>query len=146
MVNWLTFIVSPWQIQHELISQAPGDTIAVKQVTVDFEVALWWALRSVLPEVEIRGCVLHWTQAVWRKVRRDCRFIWQLSCSTAKEEIGEDLNSVCNGLKRSYCLLLKGTLPILGKNYCVYFLPQVQEIGLQGPYTKDPGTYQWIRK
>lgn len=31
-------------------------------------------------------------------------------------------------------------------HYCVYFLPQVQDLGLHGPYTKDPGTYQWIRK
>ena len=33
-------------------------------------------------------------QADWRKIRKDCRFIRQLSCSTARDEIGEDLDSV----------------------------------------------------
>ena len=42
--------------------------LAVRQVTVDFEKALWSALREVLPTVKIQGCVFHWTQAVWRKV------------------------------------------------------------------------------
>jgi len=43
--------------------------LAVRQVTVDFEKALWSALREVLPTVKIQGCVFHWTQAVWRKVQ-----------------------------------------------------------------------------
>lgn len=42
---------------------------AVHHVTVDFEKGLWSALRTVLPDVQIRGCVFHWTQAVWRKVQ-----------------------------------------------------------------------------
>lgn len=41
---------------------------AVRYVMVDFEKALWAALREVLPNVTIRGCVFHWTQALWRKV------------------------------------------------------------------------------
>ncbi|XP_068725452.1 uncharacterized protein [Montipora capricornis] len=42
---------------------------AVQQVTLDFEKAIWKALRSVLPTVKLQGCVFHWTQALWRKVQ-----------------------------------------------------------------------------
>ena len=52
---------------REIIAQTAGDTVAVKQVTVDFEVGVWEAIRPVLPEVETRGCVFHWTQADWEK-------------------------------------------------------------------------------
>ena len=40
----------------------------VQQVTLDFEMAMWAALRIILPDVQIKGCVFHWTQAIWRKV------------------------------------------------------------------------------
>ena len=40
---------------------------SVQQVTLDFEKAVWKALRSVLPAVQLQGCVFHWTQALWRK-------------------------------------------------------------------------------
>lgn len=41
----------------------------VRQITVDFEKALWSVLRQVLPGVKIKGCVFHWTQALWRKIQ-----------------------------------------------------------------------------
>ena len=42
----------------------------IKTVTLDFEAAMWLALRSVLPQVKLLGCYfLHWSQAVWRKVQ-----------------------------------------------------------------------------
>ena len=43
-------------------------TPAVKKITIDFEKAVWSALRELLPSVDIMGCVFHWTQALWRKV------------------------------------------------------------------------------
>lgn len=49
----------------ELLPSKP----AIKQVTIDFEKALWAAFRTVLPAISIMGCVFHWTQAVWRKVQ-----------------------------------------------------------------------------
>ncbi|KAK3752540.1 hypothetical protein QZH41_016319, partial [Actinostola sp. cb2023] len=42
---------------------------SVQQVTVDFEKAVWKDLKSVLPEVQIQGCLFHWTQVLWRKVQ-----------------------------------------------------------------------------
>ena len=38
------------------------------QVTIDFEKALWSVLRQLLPNARIKGCVFHWTRALWRKV------------------------------------------------------------------------------
>ena len=40
----------------------------LKQVVVDYEVDLWQAVRDVFGDsVDVKGCVFHWTQAVWRK-------------------------------------------------------------------------------
>ena len=41
----------------------------VKGTVLDFEAAMWNAIREVLPGVAIRGCLFHFTQAVWRKVQ-----------------------------------------------------------------------------
>ena len=41
----------------------------VQKVVIDFESAIWGALRQVLPSVVIMGCVFHWTQALWRKIQ-----------------------------------------------------------------------------
>lgn len=32
----------------------------VRQITIDFEKALWGVLRQLFPEVRIKGCVFHW--------------------------------------------------------------------------------------
>jgi len=42
---------------------------AVESITADFEDATWQALYQVLPDVQLRGCVFHFTQAVWRKIQ-----------------------------------------------------------------------------
>ena len=43
--------------------------MAVECMVMDFEAALWKAIRKVFPAVKCRGCCFHWTQAVWRKIQ-----------------------------------------------------------------------------
>ena len=45
------------------------DEPSVRQITVDFERALWSAVRDVLPNVNLTGFAFHPVQAVWRKVQ-----------------------------------------------------------------------------
>ena len=42
--------------------------LKVVQVTCDFEAALWQGLREEFPWVKIKGCLFHFTQAVYRKI------------------------------------------------------------------------------
>ena len=52
------------------ILQRVDKTTALKTVVLDFEPALWRSVRHVVGEaVDHKGCVFHWTQAVWRKVQ-----------------------------------------------------------------------------
>ncbi|XP_041372839.1 uncharacterized protein LOC121386108 [Gigantopelta aegis] len=48
-----------------MLPQAPR----VQRLVIDFESALWRAAASVIPDVQIKGCSFHWTQAVWRKIQ-----------------------------------------------------------------------------
>ena len=56
------------KVFKELIEILPS-VPKVQQITLDFEKATWAALRKVLPHTNLHGCVFHWTQALWRKVR-----------------------------------------------------------------------------
>lgn len=37
----------------------------------DFETGLWQALRLVYPGIDIKGCVFHFTQAIWRRIQEE---------------------------------------------------------------------------
>lgn len=41
----------------------------VEKLVMDFEMALWSAVRTLLPMAELQGCSFHWNQAIWRKVQ-----------------------------------------------------------------------------
>ena len=49
----------------EILPSAP----AAKLITSVFERAVWAALRKVMPQAKLQGCMSHWMQALWRKVR-----------------------------------------------------------------------------
>jgi len=42
---------------------------AVAAALLDFEAALWQALATELPDVLLKGCTFHFSQAIWRKVQ-----------------------------------------------------------------------------
>ena len=42
---------------------------AVKRAIVDFKSGLWKAISKVYPDVNVKGCSFHWTQAIWRKIQ-----------------------------------------------------------------------------
>ena len=59
-------------------------SMSVREIMSDFEAALWRRVR-VLGALAIRcgciqhrGCVFHWTQAVWRKIQRCGRIYHKL--------------------------------------------------------------------
>ncbi|RMX43401.1 hypothetical protein pdam_00022687 [Pocillopora damicornis] len=41
----------------------------MKQVTLNFEAAMWVPQRYVLPTVQLLSRMFHWTQAVWQKIQ-----------------------------------------------------------------------------
>lgn len=56
------------QVLKALKNAMPSEC-AAKKMVLDFESGMWGAVRSVFPDVDLQGCLFHWTQAVWRKVQ-----------------------------------------------------------------------------
>ena len=44
-------------------------TFHVEEALIDFEMAMWHGLRYAFPEINFKGCALHWVQVVNRKLR-----------------------------------------------------------------------------
>jgi hypothetical protein len=55
-------------VLQKVLSLLPGEP-DVTEFVVDFEAAIWAALRSVFDELVIKGYAFHWGQALWRKVQ-----------------------------------------------------------------------------
>jgi len=53
---------------QDLVNTA-GLSVRVNTVVSDFEKALWRAVMEMLPQVNHRGCLFHWSQAIMRKMR-----------------------------------------------------------------------------
>ena len=53
------------QVLRALLRHLPSDA-AVASFMVDFEAALWVALKKTFPDATVKGCVFHMCQAIWR--------------------------------------------------------------------------------
>jgi len=42
----------------------------VQEVVCDFEIAVWRAVRAVIPFAEVKGCGFHWTQCLFRQLKK----------------------------------------------------------------------------
>ena len=51
-----------------LIDRLPREP-RVEEVILDYEAAMWKAVRQVIPDATIKGCAFDWGQAVWRKAQ-----------------------------------------------------------------------------
>ena len=56
------------QVLRAVLATLPGSPL-VSSFMVDFETAMWKALAHVFPDLPVKGCVFHLTQAVWRKIQ-----------------------------------------------------------------------------
>ena len=56
------------KVLQEILKMLPTKP-RVKTIIGDFERAIWNALTAVYPDVQLKGCLFHWTQALWRKTQ-----------------------------------------------------------------------------
>ena len=67
--------LSLFQVIRTILDLLPQNP-KVHQVMIDFQEAMWNYLHEVLPDVMVKGCVFHWTQALWRKVSKRSYINW----------------------------------------------------------------------
>jgi transposase-like protein len=61
-------MVSFVQVLQALVGCLPKK-LEVVGFMIDFEAAIWTALREVFTKATVKGCVFHLAQSVWRKVQ-----------------------------------------------------------------------------
>ena len=81
-----------FQVMKTILDLLPQDP-KVNQVMIDFEKAMWNCLREVLPDVTVKGCVFHWTQALWRKVSKISYMKLVVGFQKAEAEAGRSVQS-----------------------------------------------------
>jgi len=102
----------------------------LQRVVADFEAATWQAVRQVLPGLEIRGCLFHYTQAIYRKVQ-------ELGLTT---QYAQDAGS------RSMCRDVMA-LPLLPAEHIAPVFDNLTAGEMQVPALQELVTYvraQWI--
>jgi len=57
-----------YQVLRGLRQVLPSPPV-VAAFMVDFEAAVWNAVRIEFPDATIKGCTFHFSQAIWRKVQ-----------------------------------------------------------------------------
>ncbi|CAD5118052.1 DgyrCDS6792 [Dimorphilus gyrociliatus] len=67
-------IVEDKFIQKQNISNFPSSKglnwwLLTKKICLDYEKAIWKSVAKYFPETEIKGCLFHWTQAIFRKIQ-----------------------------------------------------------------------------
>ena len=55
-------------VWRELIQKVLSGTGVLQEAILDFEMAAWISLRNNFPDINIHGCLFHYSQAVFRKV------------------------------------------------------------------------------
>ena len=43
--------------------------VNLERIVLDFEAAAWQAVRSYLPDVELKGCNFHYTQSIYKRIK-----------------------------------------------------------------------------
>ena len=59
--------VDYWTVLKVILDIIPEPSVST--VVLDFEPAVWKAVKQVLPHVRIQGCVFHLSQAIWHKIQ-----------------------------------------------------------------------------
>ncbi|PIK33633.1 hypothetical protein BSL78_29550 [Apostichopus japonicus] len=108
----------------------------VRSFVLEFESAMWRGVRSTFREVTITGCVYHWRQAVWRKVKE--LDLW--TAYTSKYSTQTYIRKMMclpllplGQIRPQFCVLKGEARTDQLKGFCAYMETTWIEDGLWGP-------------